>query len=90
MNDAQTGPTAGHRHRLPGWLRFGLTAIASVLAAGAAFIIAAASFGILALPILVVGLVLGAIARSPWARWPALSAVLSIVGTYLFLWLTGR
>jgi hypothetical protein len=90
MSDAQAGRTADRRHRLPGWLRFGLIAVASLLAAGAAFLLAAASFGILSLPIVIVGLVIGGIARSPWARWPALSAVLSVVGMYLFLWLTGR
>jgi hypothetical protein len=42
------------------------------------------------LPIVVVGLVLGGIARSPWARRPALNDVLSVVGMYPFLWLTGR
>ena len=90
MSDLRAGRTADRRHRLPGWLRFGLIAITCVLAAGAAFILAAASFGILSLPILVVGLVIGGVARSPWARWPALSAVLSVVSMYLFLWLTGR
>jgi hypothetical protein len=57
MSDAQAGPTADRRHRLPGWLRFGLIVVASILAADAAFILAAASFGSLSLPI-VVGLVL--------------------------------
>ena len=90
MSDPQAGPTADRRDRLPGWLRFGLIAGACALAAGAAFILAAASFGSLSLPIVVVGLLIGGIARSPWARWPALGAVLSVVGLYLSLWLTGH
>jgi hypothetical protein len=89
MSDAQAGRSIDRHHQLPGWLRFGLIAVASLLAAGTDFILAAASSGILALPI-VVGLVLGGIARSPWARWTALSAVLSEMGMYLFLRLTGR
>jgi hypothetical protein len=65
MSDAQAGRTADRRHRLRGWLRFGLIAITCVLAGGEAFILVAASFGILSLPIVIVGLGIGGIARSP-------------------------
>src|SRR5262245_150319 len=70
MSDPQAGPTADRRDRLPGWLRFGLIAVASLLAAGAAFLLAAASFGSLSLPILVLDLVIGGTARSPGPGGP--------------------
>jgi len=90
VNDAEYGRITEDRDRCTGWLSLSITVAACVATACLAFVLSTASFGILSLPILVIGLIVGWIARSRWARWPAFSAVLSVVALFTFLWLTGR
>jgi hypothetical protein len=78
------------RDRFTGWLSLSVILAACVVIAGLAFVLSTASFGILSLPILIIGLIVGGIAKSRVSRWPAYSAVLSVVALYIFLWLTGR
>jgi hypothetical protein len=90
LNDADYGRIMEDRDRSTGWLSLSVTVATCVATACLAFVLSTASFGILSLPILVIGLIVGGIARSRWARWPAFSAVFSVVALYTLLWLTGR
>jgi hypothetical protein len=78
------------RDRATEWLSSSVIVAACVATAGLAFVLSTVAFGILSLPIFIVGLIVGGIAKSRWARWPAYSAVLSVVALYIFLILTGR
>jgi hypothetical protein len=90
MNETESGRPADDRGRSTGWLAASLVVAVCVVTACLAFVLSTASFGILSLPIIVIGLVVGGIAQSRWARWPAFSAVLCVLALYTFLWLTGR
>jgi hypothetical protein len=78
-----------HRDRYSGWLRTSGVVVACAATAVLAFVLSTAGFGILALPILIIGLIVGVIARPSVKRWCADSAALSVVTLCVFLWLNG-
>ena len=90
MSDYKNDQIVNGPVRAGGWLSSLGVAAASVLVACLAFVLSAASFGILSLPIIVIGLILGWFGKSRWVRWPAFSAVGSVLAMYLFLMFTGR
>ena len=55
-----------------------------------AFGFTAASYGILSLPIVLVGLIGGWLGRSRWVRWPAFTALGSVLAWFLLLFLMSR
>jgi hypothetical protein len=90
MNDDrrdQRGNDTVRSHRLRSSCGVAATCI---LIACLAFVLSASSFGILSMPIILIGLIVGWFGRSRLVRWPALSAVGAVLAMYLFLILTGR
>jgi hypothetical protein len=76
--------------RFHGWLSSFAVAATCILVAGLAFVLSAASFGALSLPIVLVGLILGWFGKSRWVRWPAFSAAAAVLVMYLVSIVTGR
>ena len=90
MSDNRRGQPGNDPDRSDGWLGSFVVAAICILIACLAFVLSAASFGILSLPIILIGLIVGWFGKSRWVRWPAFSAVGSVLAMYLFLILTGR
>ncbi len=90
MSDVRPGQPGNAPVRPAGWLDSVVVTAACILVASLAIVLSAASFGILSLPIILIGLIVGYFGKSRWVRWPAFSAVGAVVAMYLILILTGR
>jgi hypothetical protein len=88
MSDERRGQPGNGPVRSHGWLSSLAVGATCILAACLAFVLSAASFGVLSLPIVLIGLIGGWFGRSRWVRRPAFSAAASVLAMYLILIVT--